>query len=173
MAGEVLGILDGGSYRIGKAERLGINNRIHQVSSGVWSASRGMLSGQQDIEQDAQRVDISGGRDGSPAQLFGSGTCRCHGSHAIGCELRLENLTFAFQKLSDSEVQQLYVAVVSHQNVRGLEIAMNDQIGVGMGHRAEHAQKQTDTLRNAELLVITVLVEMHALNVLENQVRLP
>lgn len=47
---------------------------------------------------------------------------------------------------------------------------MNDQVRVGVRHRAEHVEKQSNTSFDVELLGVTVSIELLALAVLEHEV---
>ena len=50
---------------------------------------------------------------------------------------------------------------------------MNNQVGVRVRHRGEHIKKQTDSRLHIELVVVAVLVDVFAFNVLEDEIRLP
>jgi hypothetical protein len=60
---------------------------------------------------------------------------------------------FAFhQKLGDSEVQQPHMTVAVHQNVRGLQVAVDDQARMRVLHGAQHIQEQLEPLLQSQRL---------------------
>jgi hypothetical protein len=79
------------------------------------------------VEDDAERVDIGRGRDGSIADLLRAGVLRCkRGDHGLRC------VGIGVKQLGDAEVEEFGRAVGSHKDVGGLEIAVDDEIAVGV-----------------------------------------
>ena len=85
------------------------------------------MSGEQLVEQDAQGVDVRRRGDGLAPNLFRTGAVRRHGS---GPQRRRggEKARVVAQQLGDPEVEQLRRAVFSHQDVGGLQIAVDHQV---------------------------------------------
>src|SRR6201999_1651757 len=50
------------------------------------------------------------------------------------------------QKLRDAEVQELHRAVRRDQDIRRLQVAVNDQVAVCIGNRVAHLEKQSEAL---------------------------
>ena len=76
------------------------------------------------------------------------------------------------EQLGDAEVEQLHLAVGRHQDVRRLQVAVDDQVGVGVRDRRLHVEEQPDAVLDAEPLVVAVAIDVPAVDVLEDQVRL-
>ena len=108
-------------------------------------APRGAGAGEQLVQQHAQAVDVGGGADGFAAHLFGAGVVRRvgpmsgHGGVAGGF------VVTAFQRvqrLGDAEVQQLDAALGVHQHVAGFQVAVHQQVAVGVDHGVGQLQEQ-------------------------------
>ena len=65
-----------------------------------------------------------------------------HGGAAARGVGRARLQVLGLQCLGDAEVQQLDLAVGVDQHVAGLEVAVHQQVAVGMGHRVGQLQKQ-------------------------------
>jgi len=50
------------------------------------------------------------------------------------------------EDLRDPDVEQLYLPVAGHENVRRLEIPMDDEVLVRVRHRIAHTPEQIDAL---------------------------
>ena len=81
-------------------------------------------------------------------------------------------LSSSSEQLGDAEVEQLDLAVVGHEHVRRLQVAVDDQVGVGVRDGRLHVQEQADALLDAEALVVAEAIDVLAVDVLEHQVRL-
>ena len=77
-----------------------------------------------------------------------------------------------FEQLGNAKIEQFHLAVMPDQDVRGLEIPVHDQVGVGVSYRLQHVEKQPDTRFDTELAAIAVAVDVVALNVLEDEIGL-
>ncbi len=78
----------------------------------------------------------------------------------------------ALEQLGDAEIEQLHLAVRGHQDVRGLEVAVHDQVGVRVGDRRQHVEEQPHARLDAQAPRVAVAVDALAVDVLEHQVRL-
>ena len=76
------------------------------------------------------------------------------------------------QQLRDAEVEQLRRAVGRDKNVRGLEVAMDDQILVRVLDGGAEIDEELQPLAQVELPLVAVLIERLAFDVLHYQVRL-
>ena len=130
-----------------------------------------MLAGEQLEEQHAQGVDVGGGGDLAAGDLLGRGVLRRQRDAAFArqhrhrCRRRLE-------QLGDAEVEQLDLAVAGHEHVRRLQVAVDDQVGVGVRDRRQDVEEQADARLDAEPLVVAVAIDVLAVDVLEHQVGL-
>src|SRR6185295_2290878 len=104
----------------------------------------GMLSGEQNVEQDSKGEDVRGGRDGPAGELLGSGV--------LGGERRLPlagrgldgRRRVRVEKLRDPEIEQPDAAVLAHQDVRRLQIAVHDQMGVSERDGGKNLEKKAE-----------------------------
>ena len=100
----------------------------------------------QQFEQNhAERIDVGGGADGLPGNLFGRGVLWREGAAGLAGECRLGR-TVSLHQLGDAEVQQPHLARLVHQDVAGLEVAVHHQVGVRMGHGVADLHEQRQAL---------------------------
>jgi hypothetical protein len=79
--------------------------------------------------------------------------------------------SLAPEQFGDTEIQQLCLPIVSDEHVGGLEVAMNDEIGMGQGDSASHIEEKTDARIHVEAAFIGVFINMVSFHVFENQIR--
>jgi hypothetical protein len=63
------------------------------------------------------------------------------------------------------------LAIVADQHVRGLNVSMNDQIGMRLGYGAEHIEEDTNTRLYIELASFAIFIDGLSLHVLQNEIR--
>jgi hypothetical protein len=142
-----------------------------------------MLPAQKHVQQNAERVDVGGGRDSPSGELFRSRVQRRQGPSAVaGRRDRAPALAFRLgsHELRDPEVQQLHAVrrggsigiVGANQDVRRLDVAVDDEMRVRVRDGRQHAEKQTDPGRHVQVTVVAVQIDVLALHVLQNEVRL-
>src|SRR4051812_38743267 len=116
------------------------------------SSACGMSAGEQQVEQNAQRVHVCCRRHRRAAYLLRCGVLRRERPAAEVCEGRGVAAGVSLEQLRDTEIQQLYTPIGSDENVRGFDVAMNDQIRVRMSDRGEHLQKKLEAAVGRECL---------------------
>jgi hypothetical protein len=105
---------------------------------------------QQLVQDDAERVDVTGHRGRLATDLLGAGVVRReHAPHR--CGHRDRGATVGREQLRDSEVEEPRRAVLRDQDVVGLQITMNDEMLVRELHCVAHDEKQLEALFHAEL----------------------
>ncbi|MNV58626.1 hypothetical protein D3C71_1510120 [compost metagenome] len=77
------------------------------------------------------------------------------------------------EQLGDAEIQQLHLALGGDQDVGGLEVAMHDQVGVGMADHRADLQHQLQAPLQRERQALAVLGDRLAFHIRQRQVRLP
>ena len=102
--------------------------------------------------------------------LLGSGILRRQRAPA---GLRERCLVVGLQEFRDAEVEQLHTAVGRDQDVRRLQIAMDDQTRVCMRHRIKHLDHKRQAIRDREPLAVAVRVQSRAIHILEHEIGLP
>ncbi len=113
------------------------HRRRSRVFQGV-----GAASADQFVEQQAQGIDIAGGGDVLAPQLFRAGVLRSHqplvvgsGDDGVGGQSRIE-------QFGDAKVQELGKAVSGDQDIRGFQIAVDNQALMGgLDCRADGAEE--------------------------------
>src|SRR5262249_13830945 len=66
----------------------------------------------------------------------------------------------------------LHLAVRRNEDVRRLEIAMDDEIGMGVSDGSENIEEQPNALLDAETALVAVFIDALALHVLQNEIGL-
>jgi hypothetical protein len=102
--------------------------------------------------------------------LLGRGELGRHRRHLGLGPLRAQA---AGEQLGDAEIEQLGPAVGGHQDVRRLEIPVNDQVLVGVAHRLADLHHQLEPPLDGELVLVAVADQRLALDQLHGEVRQP
>ena len=132
------------------------------------------MSGQQLIQHDAQRIHIARGADLLPVHLLWARVVERERAARKACEIGVTRLAAGLiEQLGDSEIEQTHLPILRHQNIAGLKIAMNDEIGVRILNCASHLQKAIQPLSHTELSGIAMLGDRLAFDVFEREIRLP
>ena len=112
-------------------------------------------AGQQPVEQGTQAVHVHRGAGRGRAELFRRGVFGGeHPQHGGGL------LAFHVPgQAGDAEIQQDRASLAVDQDVRGLDVAMDDQVAVGIGHRRADLQHQVHAPGDAGLVPVAPLVD--------------
>src|SRR5215470_20292195 len=125
------------------------------------------------MQQYAQGIHIRGSRNRFALQLLRSRIFRRHRPSRCNREpRRLLRMSIALQQLGNAEIEQLYLIVFANKYVRRLQIAMHNPMGVRMRHRFQYIEEQSDTRLDIQPVMITVAVDMIALDEFQNEIRL-
>ena len=73
-------------------------------------------------------------------------------------------------QLSDPEVQQLWLAFFGHQNIGRFDVAMNDQVLVGVVHCMADFLEQSQSFVDAKIALVAITVKGHPIDVLHDQI---
>ncbi len=132
-----------------------------------------MQPGQQLIQQHTERVDVGGDGDRLAEQLLGRRVIgRQRATVLLRERRRVAGQHVVFEQLGDAEVEQLRAAFVVDQHVRGLDVAMDDQVGMRVRDRTEDLQEQPDAPGHIESMAVAVPIDGLAPDVLHHQIRL-
>ncbi len=128
---------------------------------------------QQLIQDDSQSVHVGRRSDRLAAHLLRTGILRRHrmGSDA-GQRLR-GRLTRRIQQLGDPEIEELDRALVRHQDIRRLQVAMYDEILVRVLNRRTDVAEEVEPGPDVEATDVAVPVQGFSLHVLHREVRPP
>ena len=136
----------------------------------IFAAERS-LAGQQLEEQNTQGVHVTDRGDRLAADLFGAGVLRRQRPRPAGDRIACRTETILAQQLGDPEVEQLRATILGHQDVAGLEVAMDDQILVRRSDGIAHLAKQGDSLAHRQTVTLTVRIDRFSLHVLHDEER--
>ncbi len=131
----------------------------------------GTGSAQQFVEQHAQDVDIAGGGDRLTAYLFRAGMIRGHDANVgLRHRQRVPRRLPIVQQFCNAEIQELRNAGRGHQDIRGLEIAMHDEILVGIMNRRANRLKQLQPRIDIEPVRIAKDIDGHAVDIFHDDI---
>src|ERR1700745_3392957 len=114
----------------------------------------GRPSSEQLVEHNSEGVDVCGGRNRRAAYLFR--TCVLRGHRP---ELRGLGASRWIQDLCDTEIQQLRRAIVADEDISWLDVAVDDQVLVGILHRSADLPKEFQSRGDRESTLIAVLID--------------
>ncbi len=117
-------------------------------------------AGQQLHQQQTEQVNIGLGGDLAAFVLFRRGVVRSHDRHhAAGCRLAI-----GVDQFGDAEIEQFHLAVSGHEHVARLDVAMDHQVLVRVGHGVANLQHQVDTPGDRQLPLIAVIEQRRAVD---------
>ena len=90
------------------------------------------MTRQEFVEHDAERVNVGGGGDDVTANLFRTGVVRRERSGRGDGHIRHLLRRVGREDLGDTEIQQFRVAVFGNENVVRFEVAVNDEMLMGI-----------------------------------------
>ncbi len=134
------------------------------------AAARGQLVGalpcQNFVADDTQAIHIAGGSNGFAANLFGTGVVRRKGTGPLGLGVP-QLLT---QQSRDAEVQQMRPTVAADQDVGRLDVAMNDQTGVGVLNGFENLQQEPEPVADRRVVRFAELRNRYTVDEFESEI---
>ena len=159
--------------RVGQAGGLGLQDRpVQGGRRGPGLAGR-VAAREEEIEQGAQGVDVGGRGHALARDLLGRGERRGEGAPRFQRQLGRRAVPgVPLEELGDAEVEELHPAVLRHHDVRRLEVAVDDEVRVGVRHGGEDVEEEPDAGLDVEGPALAPAVDRLALDVLEHEVRL-
>jgi len=143
--------------------------RLHSRGEGSARARVGAVGQQaraQFVQQHAQGVDVGGRGHRFAAQLLGRGV---GGRQRLHAERGAAGFVLVCQQLGNAEVQQLDAAVGIHQHIGGLEVAVHDEVAVGVADRLQHLQEQRHARAQRQAARVAPVRDRLALDVLQGE----
>ena len=127
------------------------------------------LPGQQLVQHRAEHVDVGGRADRLAAELFRGGVGgRQRAQPGPG---RIGERMIRLQQLGDAEVEQLHLAGARHQDVRGLQVPVDDERLVRVLRGLADAAEETQAIVDGQPVRVGVRRDRRAVDVLHHQVR--
>ena len=127
--------------------------------------------GEQLVEHRAQRVDVGRRGDRLAAHLLRARVLRREQAHPRA-RRRLPP-GGGVEELGDAEVEELGLALDRDQDVARLEVAVHDELLVGVGHRGAHLAEELHPRRHVEAARLGPLGDGRADDVLHHEVGEP
>ncbi len=155
--------------------RLFLQDRAHDVGRRV--AVEGPVPRQQLVEHRAEREDVGAGVGVLPADLLGGHVADGaeHGSGLRAARLRRRRGQrggrLGPRELGQAEVEDLDAAVVRHEDVLGLEIAVDDALLVRGAEAAGDLERVVDGLARRDRAAGELLAQGRSLEQLRDDVR--
>ena len=159
------------AHRLARQRRVLLANRALDIGEPHGRDDERAGSGQQFVEQYAQHVDVARGGDGLPADLLGTRVIR---RHQPKIRLRdgqrvMSRLAFV-QQFGDAEVEQFGHAIGRDQDVRGLEVAMHDEILMRVMHCGTNRLKKLEPGYDVQAVRVAVGIDGDAVDILHDDV---
>ena len=142
-----------------------------QLGQGFAAQREDRAAAQQFMQQSTQLVNVAGRGGGFAAQLLGRGIHRREIALLLGGLLQARGVGQR-QRPGNAEIDQLRHALAVDDDVAGLDVAMQDQFGVGVLHRVADAAEQVQALGDAQALFVAVHVDGLAAQVFHHVVGL-
>ena len=73
------------------------------------------------------------------------------------------------EELGDAEVEELQRAIVGHQDVRRLEVPVDDEVAVGVLHGVAHVEEEFQSSLDRQATRVAVSVDRFSLDVLHRE----
>ena len=137
-----------------------------QLATGAALEAVGSATREEPIEHHSKRVHVAGGRHRLATDLLGAGVLRRERP-----QHRLCHVADGIQQRRDTEVQQLRDPVTGHEDVGGLDVAMNHQALMRVLDRRADTEKQLQALSDRRPVRATELVDRRAVDELHHEIR--
>ena len=154
--------------------RVEIDDRLFELRGRLDLQFVRPLAAQQLVEHHAERVHVARGRERFAQQLLGAGVLRCERPAGDARELGLvARAAFGFHQLGDAEVEQTHFALRGDEDVAGLQVAVDHEVGVRVLHRQQHLAEKAHAAFDVQCGLVAPDRERLAFDVFERQPRLP
>ncbi|MDC6171378.1 hypothetical protein PO768_28610, partial [Paucibacter sp. XJ19-41] len=150
--------------------RLGVEHRMFECGARATGLAEGQHAAEQLVQHHAQRVDIGRDADGRAGDLLGRGIGRCQAAAGLAGQLAVGAGAVVVEQAGDAEVQQLRAALGRHHHIAGLEVAVHDQLRMGMLDRPRHPHQQAHPLGHRQPGLAHMLAERQPRHMLQHQI---
>jgi hypothetical protein len=121
------------------------------------------------VQQHTEGVDVAGHDNGFTTDLLGARVLR--GQQPLAALSLFRGAWCGVEQLRDPEIEQPRVAGLGHEDVRGFDVAMDDQLSVGVSYGFAHAGEKLEPFPETQPVGITVAGDRKAFHVLHREVR--
>ncbi len=154
------------SSGLARRRRRGVHQLLHGGREGHLAHLPRRPPREELVEHDAEGVDVRGRRDRAAGELLGR---RVRGGE-VECVRRLA-VSGGLEDLRDAEVEELHAPVAGDEDVRGLQVAVDDEVRVRERDRVADLAEQLEPPLERRLVRITERAHVLALDVLHRHVR--
>ena len=130
----------------------------------------GRDAGEEQVEQDAERVGVGCRGDGLAHDLLRAGVLRRVGAEAVLREACGGVRGRGLEELGGAEIEQARCAVMGDEDVVRLEVAVDDEVLVGVLDGIADLQKELQAGVKGEFVLAAILRDGDAFDVLEGEV---
>src|SRR5579859_2042482 len=110
-------------------------------------------SSEEFVKDNAKRIDVGGSSNGFASNLLRAGVFGSHRAKSRGL------LSYGrVDDFGDAKIEQLGNAVRCHEDVAGLEVAMNDESLVRVLHGAANLQEELQPPGDVQIVLFAVLI---------------
>ncbi len=128
----------------------------------------GQAAGDDAVEQHAELVNVGRDRDRLAAELFGGRILRRHRADALR---RHRTEAFFADQFGDAEIEQFRMPVAGDDDVRRLDVAMDDEVAMRVRQRAGHPQHQAQPAFHIGQVVAAEIGDRDAFDVFHREER--
>src|SRR5207248_3651126 len=79
--------------------------------------------------------------------------------------------TVRLQNFSDAEIEQLWNTLISHKDIRWLDVPVDDGVAMRVTDRGAGFAEKLQSLSNQQIVRIAILIDRHAFDVLHDKIR--
>ena len=150
--------------------RIALQDRFFPLGVGLALEAIGLGVGEQFVEHDAERIHVGHRRHRFAAHLFGRGVVQRERAHAGAGLFRRGEV--GVDEFRDAEVEQAHVAAGRDEDVRRLEVAVDDQVRVRVRDRVADLVEQVEPRFQRKAMRAAVIGDRLAFDVFEREIRL-
>ena len=139
---------------LGQAQRPAVQHGMFGLCAAGAARPQRQLAAGQFEQHHTQRKHIGRGANGLAGDLLRRGVVRRQAAAGMACDVagRRRPPAVVIEQTGDAEVQQLGLAARGDQHVGRLQVAVHDELRVGVLHRFGHPHQQTHALGQRRVL---------------------
>src|SRR6202041_3752170 len=141
--------------------RLLLHDGMEELRRGARAAAQRVHTGQEHVKHQAKRVYVGRRGDGPAQKLLRRRVLR---RQRLSTGLGERGGAVLGEKLRNAEIEQLHSPFAGDEDIRRLQVAMNDEMAVCVADRSQHALEQRDSGLEAEVKTIAVRVDRLSLD---------
>ncbi len=156
-----------------RADRFGLADDLFERAWRAWRRAGDRLrarAGQQFVEQQSELIHIRRDRDGLAADLLGARVVRREDARGRAGR-RAVVLLVRGQQPRDPEVEEDRMAIGRHDDVRRLDVAMDDELAMRLLQGGADVREELEALVDGQPLFVAEAIDVASLDVLHHEIR--